>query len=113
MYSVGWHGPTKADGRTSRGKRWHGRPPSNQLDEVWQHAQDKLRPHGDPPPELPPNAYIDRWAATDDQTRKAMLKLKPGKAATQADGRQKVLWAVVRLPRCRPLLAAWLTDGDC
>ena len=51
-----------------------------------------------------------RWVATDDQVRKALLKLKAGKAADAGGWTAEALWAVARLPRCRPLMAAWVTQ---
>ena len=62
-----------------------------------------------PSPELPHNAFIHRWVATDDHIRRALLKLKPGKAADAGGWTAEAIWAVARLPRCRPLMAEWLT----
>ena len=47
--------------------------------------------------------------ATEDQVRRALLKLKPGKAADAGGWTAEAIWAVARLPRCRPLMAEWLT----
>ena len=41
------------------------------------------------------------WVATDDHVRKALLKLKAGKAADAGGWTSQALWAVARLPRCR------------
>ena len=54
------------------GKAWkqlRAPPPQTITEEVWRTASEKLRPHGDPAPELPHNAFIHRWAACLSSSR--------------------------------------------
>ena len=75
--------------------------------EVWTQAKEKLCPLGDDRPDLPMFATPGEWQPTLGEFKKALSKLKPGKALDLGGWSSEFLQHVLRNPHLRDLGHKW------
>ena len=78
-------------------------PPLGITSEVWMQARHKLCPLGDDRPALPMFATPGDWHPTPGEIKKALTRLKPGKALDLGGWSSEILQNAFKTPNLRDL----------
>ena len=85
-------------------------PPLGITSEVWMQARHKLCPLGDDRPALPMFATPGDWHPTPGEFKKALTRLKPGKALDLGGWSSEILQNAFKTPNLRDLGHQWLVQ---
>ena len=99
--------------RGQLGKAWkqlRTPPPMSVTSEVWTQAKEKLCPLGDDRPDLPMFAAPGDWQPTLGEFKKALSKLKTGKALDLGGWSSELLQHSLRTPHLRDLGHKWTVN---